>query len=258
MRDVLQVGQTNANSVEWVTLTSWTDAAAPVAESATKPEATGATSTASAPVRTLAVWMPVTEQQLQDVPQIQGLIDNELRSDLRALEERQFLYGSGAGENLQGLLTLGGVPSITRTVTNTTNLDRIRIGMTDVLLAGYEPNAVVMHPLDWEAIVLLKATDNRYIWVVVTDPQTGNSRVWGLTVVETTGAKNPANLQRYLLVGDFRRGATVYDRQQAAVQVGYVNDDFIKNKRTIRAEERLAFAIKRPTAFAKYETATAV
>lgn len=258
LRDVLNVSGTNGTSVEYITMTPGADAAAPVAPNAAKPESNLTLGTATAPVRTLAVWIPVTEQQLQDVPQIQGMIDNELTFDLKRLEERQVLYGSGAGENLQGILTLAGVPLITRTVTNTTNIDRIRIGMTDILVAGGEPNATVVHPLDWEGIVLAKGTDNRYVWVLVTDPQTGNSRIWGLQVVETVSAKNPANLQRYLLVGDFVRGATLWDRQQSNVQVGWQNDDFTKNRRTVRAEERVAFGVKRPTFFAKYETATAV
>lgn len=258
LRDVLNVSQTGSNLVEFVTETSYTRAATEVAEGVAKPEATIAFDTASAPVRTIAVWMPVTNQQLQDVPQIQNLIDVRLRYDVDKEEEEQVMYGSGAGQELQGILPLAGVPAITRTVTNTQNLDRIRIGATDVMIAGYEPNAVSIHPIDWEGIVLLKGTDNRYIWIMVTDPATGNGRIWGLNVVETVAMKNPANLQRYLLVGDYRRGATLWDRQQMQVTVGLINDQLIKNMRTILAEKRVAFGIHSPKAFAKYETATAV
>ncbi len=253
MRDVLAVRGTTSNSIEYLAY-SYTDAAAPVAESGLKPEAALTTSIANAPVRTLPVWIPVTEQQLQDVPQIIGIINQELVDDIKALEDRQILYGSGAGENLQGLLTLGGVPTIVRTVTNTQNVDRIFMGATDVATAGGRPNAFVIHPIDWEQIVLAKGTDTRYMFSTFTDPATGQQRIWGLTPVVTQGAKNPANAQRFLLVGDFVRGAQLHDRQAAAVQVGYVNDDFIRNKRTIRAEERVALTIQRPMFFAKYET----
>lgn len=258
LRDLLNISQTSSSQVEYVTEDAIPESAAPVAEAGTKPETTAVFGIATAPVRTIAVWQPVTEQMLQDVPNIANLLNGRMLYQLGRAEEKQFMYGSGAGQNLQGILTLGGVPSITRTVTNTTNLDRIRIGITDVLVAGYEPNGVAVHPTDWEAIVLLKATDNAYIWTVVTDPQTGRSRVWGLAVSETTAMKNPANLQRFLLVGDFQNGATVWDRQQAAAQVGWINDQFITNQRTLRVEERLAFGVHAPLAFAKYETATAV
>lgn len=257
LRDVINVSQTQSSQVEYTTENAIPEDAAPVAEAGTKPETTATLGVATAPVRTLAVWQPVTEQMLQDVPNIANLLNNRMLYQLGRLEEKQMMYGSGSGQNLQGILTLGGVPSITRTVTDTTNLDRIRIGITDVLVAEYEPNAVLIHPVDWEAIVLLKATDDKYIWTVVTDAQTGRSRVWGLDVVETTAMKNPASTQRFMLVGDFRMGATLWDRQQAAAQVGWINDQFITNQRTLRVEERLAFGVHAPLAFAKYETAVA-
>lgn len=255
LRDVLNVSQTNSSSVEYLVEDSYTQAADMVAESGTKPESTVSYSRATAPVRTLAVHMPVTEQQLQDVPQMQNMIDNRLRYDLRKLEEKQVMWGAGTGENFTGILVHASVPSITRSApSDTTNLDRVRIGVTDVLVAGYEPNALVVHPYDWEGMVLLKATTKEYIWTIVTDAATGNSRVWGLRVVESVAAKNPNATTRNMLVGDFQRGAILWDRQQATVAVGYIDDQFIKNERTIRAEERAAFGVIAPKAFAKYET----
>lgn len=255
LRDVLNISQTDAASVEYVIEDEYTPAADVVAEGTAKPEATTSYSLGTAPVRTLAVHMPVTEQQLSDVPQIRNLIDNRLTYDLRKLEEKQIMYGSGIGQNLTGILPLSSVQLITRSApSDTQNLDRVRIGITDILVSGYEPNALVIHPYDWEGIVLLKESTKGYIWTIVTDPQTGNSRVWGLRVVESVAAKNPASAQRYMLVGDFRRGATLWDRQQATVEVGWIDDQFILNMRTIRAEERVAFGVHAPKAFAKYET----
>ena len=75
LRDVMNISQTNSNAVEYLRLTSYTRAAAPVAESAAKPEATMAFDVETATVRTIAVWMPVTEQMLMDAPQIRTAID---------------------------------------------------------------------------------------------------------------------------------------------------------------------------------------
>ena len=65
LRTVLNVAATGSNTVEWIT-TGYTRAAAPVADTAIKPEAAATMDVATAAVRTLAVWMPVTEQMLQD------------------------------------------------------------------------------------------------------------------------------------------------------------------------------------------------
>jgi len=251
IRDILDVRTLNSSHVDYVTHGA-TEAAAPVAEGEVKPEADIDLDSATAPVRTIAVTTPISEQTLQDVDQVQDIINDELSHQVRMVEERQVLWGNGAGENLQGLFTLAGVPSITRGEAHL--LDRIASGVTDVRMAGFEPNALVIHPLDWEQIIQLKATGGEYLHANAhVDP--GNLRAWGMNVVVATSTKDPTGTTRNLLVGDFRRGATLYDRSTLAVQVGYVNDQFRRNKRTIRAEERVAFAIRSPLAFAKFETA---
>ena len=168
------------------------------------------------------------------------------------------IYGSGAGQNFGGITNDSDV-TVGRTASGDTLLDKIRIARTDVTVNGYTPNAAVMHPIDWETLELLKGTDDHYIWAVVRDEL--SPRVWGLRVVETVAAEeNAGNAteERNIIVGDFVRGATLWDRQQATVAVGWKDDDFIKNLRTIRAELRAAFAVRRPKAFIKITTVAAV
>ena len=255
VRDVMNVVPTTSNAVEYVAVTSVTGDAAPTAESAAKPEITAALDVETAPVRTLAGWMPVTMQQLQDLPMIQGLIDSKLRRSLERVEAQQILWGAGTGENLLGLMNAGITNGATRTVAGDTTLDLIRRAVTDVQVVDGQPNAVIMHPYDWEAVELLKGTNDRYVWAVIQTPL--GPRVWGLDVVVTTAAKNPASAQRVAIVGDFQMGATLYDRQQTQVLVGWINDQFVRNQRTILAEERVALAVEYPDYFAYVETQAA-
>jgi HK97 family phage major capsid protein len=258
LRDVVNVSQTGSNAVEYLRMTSYTRAAAPVADSAAKPEAAMAFDVEIATVRTIAVTMPVTEQMLQDAPQVRNAIDVELLYDLDKTVEEQMLYGSGAGQNFAGLFNDTDVVA-GRTEAGDTNLDKIRRAITDVRRSGYSPNAVVIDPIDWEGIELLKGTDDRYVWAIVRDEL--GPRVWSLQVVETIAAEeNAGNTteERNIAVGDFLRGATLWDRQQASVAVGWVNDQFTKNQRTLRAELRAAWAVKRPLAFRKITTQAAV
>ena len=211
-----------------------------------KPESAMAMGSATAPVRTLAHWIPVTEQQLADIPQLQNTIDVEMRWGLQMVEEQQLTWGDGLGQNLLGIFNTPGVVA-SRTVAQDTILDMARRAITDVALASLQPNAVLMHPIDWETAQLTKATDGAYIWAVVTNDN--GSRLWGTRVIETMAMQAPGGVERRMLVGDFLRGATLWDRQQASTQIGWKNDDFIRNLRTLRTEERLAFGVKRPAAF---------
>ena len=104
------------------------------------------------------------------------------------------------------------------------------------------PNAVVMHPTNFSAVRLAKATTNEYLYGPPS--VTGPTTVWGMPVAEslfiTLGTA---------IVGDFQMGSVLFDREQGAIKVGYVNDQFIRNITTLLAELRAAFATLRPSAY---------
>ena len=255
LRDVLDIQQTTSDAVKYTRIVSYTRGAATVAASAQKPESSGLVLDAvTEPVRTIAVWLPVEEQQLSDYPALGGLINGELLYDVDKHLEELVMYGDGTGEDFAGIIPDPAVLAA-RTEAGDSLIDIARRGITDVRRAGYEPNAILVDPLDWEEIVLEKGTDNRYVWVVVTDGAT--QRLWAVPVIETVAMEDFAGVtteERNMLIGDFTRGATLWDRMQSQISVGWINDQFIRNQRTILAEMRAAFGIKRPGAFRKHET----
>lgn len=251
LRDVLNVSRTGSNAVHYTRVTSYGRAAATVAPGVEKPEAEISIDAVTEPVRKIAVWIPVQDEQLEDVPQLRGLIDGELLYDLAKHEEELVMYGDGQGQNFDGLIPNPLVLAM-RSEAGDTLIDISRRGITDVRVAGYEPNAIAIDPLDWEAIVLEKGTDERYVWVVVTEGDT--MRLWATRVVETVAMRDPDTGARNMVVGDFARGATLWDRQDASIVVGTIDRQLIENMRTILAEERLAFGVTRPGAFRKHET----
>lgn len=258
LRDILDIGQTMSDAVKYTRIVSYTRAAATVAPSAQKPEGGLEIDTVTEAVRTVAVHIPVEEQQLSDYPQLSGIINGELLFDVEKHVEELVMYGDGVGENFSGILPDPAVLDA-RTEAGDTLIDVARRGITDVRRAGYEPNGILIDPLDWEDVVLEKGTDNRYVWVVVTEGAT--QRLWAVPVVETVAMEDfqgNATEERNLLVGDFARGATLWDRERSTISVGFINDQFIRNQRTILAELRAAFGVKRPGAFRKHETQAAV
>jgi HK97 family phage major capsid protein len=257
LRDVLSVGTTTSPAIRYL-YEVYTRAAAAVAQGATKPDSSIAFTALTALVKKIAVWMPVDDEQLADFTELGRIINEELLYDIAKHFEELIMYGSGVGEEFEGIFVNSDVPSC-RVVADDTLIDKARRMITDVTVAGYAPNALLVHPLDWETIILAKGEDLRYVWTVVTD---GNiQRLWGVPVIESVACQDfqgNATEARNMLVGDFLRGATVWDREQANVSTGWINEQYIENKRTILAELRAAFAVRRPKAFCKYETQAAV
>lgn len=253
LRDLLNVSGTGANSIEWIRISAVNRAAAIVAATELKPYMNLVTEKKSTSVKTLAVLAKVTEQQLEDAPQLTNLLDVEMRADIKLQEEEQVLWGDGAGDNFDGLFLDPLVVPFARGQVGDTLIDTIRRMRTDIRLRRLSPSGVLVHPLDWETIELEKGSDDRYVWAVIMTPL--GPRIWGMPVVESESAENPSTGQRLAVVADWKRGATLWDRHEIRALVGFVGDDFARNLRTMRAEERLAFGVKRPHAFTYHETA---
>ena len=242
IRDLMTVLNTTSGNVEYAEQTLRDNQAAPQVEGALKAESDYAWELKNLPVRTIAHWTKASVQILADAPQLESMIDSEMRYGLALQEEVQLLNGSGTGANLTGMITAATAYVDPIGVASPTMLDTIGTSMLQVTLADFEPNGIAMHPSDWMRIRLLKDADGKYI---LGDPGEATAPVlFGLPVVATT-----AMTVDKFLVGDFARAATLYDREGANVALSTEDgDNFVKNMVTIRAEERLGLAIKQATA----------
>lgn len=243
IRDLLPVAPISTSSVDYPKQQSRTNNAAPVAESAAKPYSDYVWTNATAPVRTIAHLAKLTRQAMDDAPRLVAEVDAEMRYGLALVEEAQILNGSGTGQNLSGIVTQATAYSAPITVSSPTSIDMLRLAMLQGALALYPATGIVLNEADWARIELTKTTDGAYLFA---NPQgTVEARMWGLPVVAT-----PAMEIDKFLVGNFQIGATLYDRMGVEVLISTENvDDFEKNLATMRAEERLALAVKRPAAF---------
>lgn len=244
VRDLLTPGRTDSGLVEYVKETGFTNAAAPTAETAKKPESTLKYDLVSTTAKVIATFVKASRQILSDAPQLASMIDGRLRYALSYVEEQQLLNGDGTGQNLLGIVPQATAYSAPFDPAGTeTGIDMIRLAMLQAALAEYPATGIVMHPSDWARIELLKDTTGRYI---IGNPQgVIGANLWGLPVVATQ-----AMTVDKFLVGAFKLGAQVFDAWEARVEVATENeDDFVKNMVTILAEERLALAVYRPQAF---------
>lgn len=242
IRNLLMPGRTDTPNVEFVQETGFSNAGSPVDEGAAKPESTITLADKSVSTKVIAHWTRATRQVLSDVSQSRSMIDGRLLYGLAFKEEQQLLSGDGTGANLLGI-----IPQATAYVNplaggDTTSIDRVRLMVLQAALAEYAATGIVLNPIDWAWIELLKDTQGRYI---IGNPQgTTAPTLWNLPVVATQ-----AITVDKVLVGAFDMGAQIFDQWEGRVEAGYQNDDFTRNKVTFLAEERLALAVYRPESF---------
>lgn len=250
IRDLMPVGRTASNLVQFTKENVYTNNAAaqyssPNRENVTKPESGITFTLANAAVVTLAHFIPVSRQVLDDAPQLESYVNGRLLYGLKLEEEDQLLNGAGTSGSLSGLLASGNNTAYNRSATGDTRIDTLRKAITQAALSEYMADAIIINPEDWEAIELTKATDGQYIManpMALAGPQ-----LWGKRVVATNSIAEGT-----FLVGAFTMGAQVWDRMDAAVQISYEDgDNFKKNMATLLAEERLALTVYRPAAFIK-------
>ncbi len=133
--DLLASGTTETNSISYMKETTFTNAAAAVAEGAPKPESTLAFDLVNDLVVKIAHWLPVTDEMLDDVLQIRSYIDARLQLGLSIAEEDQLLNGSGTAPNMTGLLNRSGLTTATTRSGSVTNADAIFTAMMTVFNA---------------------------------------------------------------------------------------------------------------------------
>ncbi len=234
-------GRTSQNAVPYMEETTTTSGAAETLESGSKPESEIKLTEKSSPVRKIATSLPVTDEALEDVPMVESYIDTRLRTFLVLRENLSLLRGDGSAPNLRGIETTVGVQ--TQAKGGDPTPDAVFKAMTKVRVGSFfEPTAGVFHPNDWQDIRLLRTSEGIYIFGSPADA--APDRIWGIDAVQTT-----QQLENTGLVGAFRAGAQVFRRTDVSLQIGWVNDQFVKNQRTILVEERLALVVFRPSAF---------
>lgn len=250
--DLIPQDNTDQPAILWYEETTYTNNASTVAEGATKQESDLALTLRSQPVVKIAVTKGITDEQLMDVAQVRGYIDGRLTLMVKQVEQVQLLRGNGSSPNLQGFHTKANIGSLARGGTED-NADVFLRAITQVNAVSNNGDAnvsgIIMNPLQWLAIRLVRTTTGDYIWghPSLVGPQT----LWGYPVVSTN-----AETAALGLVGDFQTYSHISRRMGMRIDVGYINTDFKDNIQRIRVEERLSLEIYRATAFCEVTSLT--
>jgi HK97 family phage major capsid protein len=238
VRDVLPQGTTSSNLVEYTRELAFTNDAAETAENASKPESDITFELASAPVRTIAHWLKLSKQVMDDAPALASYVDTRLRYGVEQRIDAQLLNGNGTGQNISGMTDSGNFTAFTPE-SGDNAIDSINRAIYAVIGADYAPTAIMMNPKDWGAIERTKINDS---YVFGSPGLAVGPVLWGLPVVVTNSMT-----EGKFMVGAMDVAYQVWNRQGTIVEMSESDDtNFQKNLVTVRAESRLALAVYRP------------
>lgn len=252
VRGLLGRGTTGSNMIEYPRQTTRDNQAATVAEGALKPETTLAWTLAQAKVATIAHWIAVSRQAMDDAGQLRTLIDGELRYGLALKEETQLLLGDGVGTNVLGLIPQATAYDANGQAAGVNKFDVLLRAIAQAEGADLPATGIVVNSVDWAKSQGAKDAQGRYLG---SGPMgSAMPSAWGLDVVPSNSM--PAGK---FLVGNFANAATIYDRLTPVVLLSTEDrDNFVKNMITVLCEERLALAVRQPAALIYGDYAAAV
>jgi len=239
IRDRLSSIPVSSNSVTSMRELAWTNSAAEVAEGAAKPESAITFEQYTVIVETIAHWLKVSNQLLADAPAVAAYIDTRLRDGLAQKVDAQLLLGNGTTPALSGLTDAGNFTAFTPT-TGANLVESINKAKYALWALGRAPDTVVVNPAAWGAMELEREGSGSGMYLYGAPGTHGGMSPFGVQVV----LSNNMPLANFL-IGDLNGSCSLYNRQGATVEMGFVDDDFTKNLVTIRAEERMGLGTDR-------------
>jgi len=248
---------TTSNLVEIIQEATNVNNAAVVAEKATKPESNITFAKMNIPIVTIATWVAITRQLLEDAPRVRSFIDTRLRTMVRRTLENQIVSGTGGATQLLGLTEQVGTIQRTHAVASNglglagdNLLDTLRHAITDLELAFFRPTAFFINPRLADRLELLKDTTGNYLMRY--DPVT--SRVWRIPAI---GTASLADGKAILL--DREMSCELYMRDEVSIFTGQPfipaavvpvaggdaigKDMFLTNQFALLAELRAGFGV---------------
>lgn len=198
----------------------------------------------------IANGMPLLENNLNDYNELMTLVNGTLLYMQELAKGAKVLTGAKAKAEtgIVGILNHDGIQKFTKGTTDTIT-DSVYKMATDVFLAtGFVPTTVGMHPYVAESVNLEKDKNGRYINQMV------NGELWALSVVEdlnlteTTGETSSKKTAYGMLVY-LPNAATFYTKMGEKLEIGLVNDQFLRNEKTIRINGQYGLKVTFPKAF---------
>lgn len=237
--DFLPSIRVSSNSFEYNALVGYSNASGYQAtQGDLKPEASLPTDLKTANIATIAHWLPLSEQVLADAPALMNQVNSLMAYGIRNRLEREIILGAGGTGQIAGLTDSSNFTAHAA-ASGDTIIDAISKAGAVLDTAGWRAGLVIVNPTDWAAELRSReGTSGMYLHGVPITP----TSAMGLPVIT-----NPALSAGDIIVMDPQQVA-VLDRMQAKVEYGRIDDQFVRNVVTARAELRAGLAVFAPGA----------
>jgi len=256
VRQFLTQTSTTSDNVRYVQETAYTDGTATQTEGSDKGISDFSLEAKDAPVRTIASYIRVSRQMLDDTAFLTSYINQRLPKKLFLEEDDQILYGNGSGDNLEGITAVAQSFSAITGLSLVSRFDALVNSISQVRTDNgeYQASAIMLNPEDYYIMLVEKDNENRYYFPDAVRFGGQPPRVAGVPVITNTAVAADD-----FIVGDFNLGATMALREGVSLQFFEQDqDNVIKNLVTVRVEERLALPIHNPNAFVYGDFTTAL
>lgn len=239
--DLIQVmaGGPGSNPLSWVERNVHTQGAdpeivanpTPVAESATKPQLGYQWVEGKVTAETIAAFIPVTKQAIFNYTMLDQEVRFELMRRLAYILQGQIINGDGNTPNLKGINTYAqtfAAGSFAASIASANEYDVLVAAATQVLGQNFVPTAALVSHVARGRMSMAKGSNGQYVMPPFSTADGLN--VYGLKVLGT----NEMTAEQFLVMDPTK---SLFNWvENIAVEVGLVNDQFIKNQYTLRGE----------------------
>lgn len=188
----------------------------------------------------IAAFIRESDEYIHDFAFLESAINGRLVYQLGLVEQNKIVSDLLGTSGIQSDST-----SWKETSTAAAVADLILKASMDVQqMSGFAADGIMLNPTDWYKLRVAKDGENRYYGGGFFGAQSVNN-LWGIPVCVT-----PSIAAGNIMVGAFKTCGSVVRNGGISVDATNSNkDDFEKNLMTIRAEERMALAIRQPAGF---------
>ena len=240
VRQLLATGSTQSDVVRYVKESGYSNGAAATAEGTTLGQSDFDMTAADANVRKIGTYFRISEEMLADTPQLTSYLSARAPEKLLEVEDAQILSGDGTGANLSGIITdaadfdVSSSGAFYQSVESANEFDVIVAALNQLSLLNYSADCIMLNPTDFNKILLLKDSTNKYL----------KDQVYNGLQPSFSGVKviqNTAIAAGTFLIGNFGIGTQLWVRQGVNVEFfredgTNVRDGFV----TVRVSERVA------------------